>query len=64
VKAAAGKAQFTPGGKREREHPRKAASINSTENHWEVTENEGEKKQGGFCLTRKKKKRNWWAACY
>lgn len=53
-RAAAGEAQFTPGGKREREHPRKTALINSTENHGKVTENKGKK---GIGLPYKKERR-------
>lgn len=55
--AAAGEAQFTPGAKREREHLMKSALINSAENHGEVIENEGEKREG-FILQERKKKGN------
>lgn len=54
-RAAADEAQFTQGGERKREHPRKTSMINSAENHGEGTENKGGKK--GLLLQGRKKER-------
>lgn len=60
-RAAAGEAQFIPGGKRE--HLRKTALIDSTENHGEVIENE-EQKREDLILQERKKKKLKQAGCY